>query len=89
MWKPGLFSLGLAPYLRRGRSMPIAFKEELSVAGFMPKKVAAPSGPAILPTLRIPKAELHLLITGHFALEEDGARMAKVMRRFLLGNAQR
>ena len=42
------------------------------------------------PYLRdLPKAELHLLNTGHFALEEDGARMARVMRRFLLDNAQR
>ena len=37
------------------------------------------------PYLRdLPQAELHLLDTGHFALEEDGARMAELMRRFLL-----
>ena len=29
--------------------------------------------------------ELHLLDTGHFALEEDGVRIAETMRRFLLG----
>ena len=40
------------------------------------------------PYLRdLPQAELHLLDTGHFALEEDGARMAEMMRRFLLENA--
>ncbi|MCC9654306.1 alpha/beta fold hydrolase [Rhodopirellula halodulae] len=31
----------------------------------------------------LPKAELHLLDTGHFALEEDGDVIAKHMRRFL------
>ena len=39
------------------------------------------------PYLRdLPNAELHLLDTGHFALEEDGAKMAALMRRFLLAN---
>ncbi len=32
----------------------------------------------------LPKAELHLLDTGHFALEEDGDRMASRMKEFLL-----
>ncbi len=42
------------------------------------------------PYLRdLPDAELHLLDTGHFALEEDGVRMAKTMRRFLLDHLQR
>ncbi len=37
------------------------------------------------PYLRdLPNAELHLLDTGHFALEEDGKQMAELMRRFLL-----
>ena len=31
----------------------------------------------------LPKAELHLLDTGHFALEEDSATIAALMRRFL------
>ncbi|HTJ00419.1 MAG TPA: alpha/beta hydrolase [Dongiaceae bacterium] len=31
----------------------------------------------------IPKAELHLLDTGHFALEEDGANIAGLIREFL------
>ena len=36
------------------------------------------------PYLRdLPKAELHLLDTGHFALEEDGAVIAGLMRKFL------
>ena len=36
------------------------------------------------PYLRdLPAAELHLLDTGHFALEEDGARIAGLMREFL------
>ena len=36
------------------------------------------------PYLRdLPKAELHLLDTGHFALEEDGDKIAKLMRDFL------
>jgi len=40
------------------------------------------------PYLRdLPDAELHLLDTGHFALEEDGARIAALMREFLLENA--
>ena len=40
------------------------------------------------PYLRdLPKAELHLLNTGHFALEEDGKQVADLMRRFLLANA--
>ncbi len=30
-----------------------------------------------------PKTELHLLDTGHFALEEDGAEIARLMREFL------
>ena len=39
------------------------------------------------PYLRdLPQAELHLLDTGHFALEEDGAMMAARMREFLLAN---
>lgn len=37
------------------------------------------------PYLRdLPNAKLHLLNTGHFALEEDGALMADLMRNFLL-----
>jgi pimeloyl-ACP methyl ester carboxylesterase len=32
----------------------------------------------------LPNAELHLLNTGHFALEEDGDRMANMMTHFLL-----
>ena len=37
------------------------------------------------PYLRdLPNAELHLLDTGHFALEEDGPRMAKRIKSFLL-----
>ncbi|MFT4541867.1 MAG: pimeloyl-ACP methyl ester carboxylesterase [Planctomycetota bacterium] len=40
------------------------------------------------PYLRdLPDAEIHLLDTGHFALEEEGARMATMMRRFLLQDA--
>ncbi len=36
------------------------------------------------PYLRdLPKAELHLLDTGHFALEEDSAVIASLMRKFL------
>ena len=36
------------------------------------------------PYLRdLPKAELHLLNTGHFALEEDGDEIARLMRDFL------
>lgn len=39
------------------------------------------------PYLRdLPDAELHLLNTGHFALEEDGPWMAAQMRRFLLNH---
>ena len=37
-----------------------------------------------LPYLRdLPNAELHLLDTGHFALEEDGQRIAGLIRNFL------
>jgi len=36
------------------------------------------------PYLRdLPKAEMHLLDTGHFALEEEGAEIARLMRDFL------
>lgn len=36
------------------------------------------------PYLRdLPKAEVHMLDTGHFALEEDGDRIARLMRDFL------
>ena len=31
----------------------------------------------------LPNAELHLLNTGHFALEEDGAHIAALIRQFL------
>jgi pimeloyl-ACP methyl ester carboxylesterase len=42
------------------------------------------------PYLRdLPKAELHLLDTGHFLLEEKGSEMAAYMRRFLLSKVQR
>jgi pimeloyl-ACP methyl ester carboxylesterase len=42
------------------------------------------------PYLRdLPEAELHLLDTGHFALEEDGAHMAELMIRFLLKEASK
>ncbi|MCB4809936.1 alpha/beta hydrolase [Methylovorus menthalis] len=41
------------------------------------------------PYLRdLPKAELHLLDTGHFALEEDGNEIARLMRDFLDRNVQ-
>jgi len=35
----------------------------------------------------LPKAELHLLETGHFALEEKGDEIASLMRDFLARNA--
>ena len=42
------------------------------------------------PYLRdLPKAELHLLNTGHFALEEDGAEIARLMRDFLVRKVKR
>ena len=45
-------------------------------------KIFPPAGAH--PYLRdLPKAELHLLDTGHFALEEDSARIADLMRGFL------
>jgi len=45
-------------------------------------KIFPPAGAH--PYLRdLPKAELHLLDTGHFALEEDGAAIAALMRDFL------
>ncbi len=34
----------------------------------------------------VPQAELHLLDTGHFALEEDGAEIAQIIREFLAKN---
>jgi pimeloyl-ACP methyl ester carboxylesterase len=34
----------------------------------------------------VPSAELHLLDTGHFALEEDGAEIAQLIRAFLAKN---
>jgi pimeloyl-ACP methyl ester carboxylesterase len=34
----------------------------------------------------VPQAELHLLDTGHFALEEDGAEIAQIIRAFLAKN---
>lgn len=37
----------------------------------------------------LPKAELHLLDTGHFALEEDGDQIATLMRDFLNRNIKR
>ena len=41
------------------------------------------------PYLRdLPNAELHLLDTGHFALEEEGEQIAKLMRTFLARNAK-
>jgi len=33
-----------------------------------------------------PGAELHLLETGHFALEEDGAEIAQLIRAFMAKN---
>jgi len=45
-------------------------------------KIFPPAGAQ--PYLRdLPKAELHLLDTGHFALEEDSAQVAQLMRAFL------
>jgi pimeloyl-ACP methyl ester carboxylesterase len=45
-------------------------------------KIFPPAGAH--PYLRdLPKAELHLLDTGHFALEDDSATIAALMRRFL------
>jgi pimeloyl-ACP methyl ester carboxylesterase len=34
----------------------------------------------------VPQAELHFLDTGHFALEEDGAEIAQIIRTFLAKN---
>ncbi len=36
----------------------------------------------------VPRAELHLLDTGHFALEEDGAEIAQLIRSFLAKNVR-
>lgn len=45
-------------------------------------KIFPPAGAH--PYLRdLPKAELHLLDTGHFALEEDGAQIASYIREFM------
>jgi pimeloyl-ACP methyl ester carboxylesterase len=50
-------------------------------------KIFPPAGAH--PYLRdLPKAELHLLDTGHFALEEDSAEIGKLMRNFLQKNVQ-
>jgi len=41
-------------------------------------------GEGATPYLRdLPQAELHLLDTGHFALEEDGELIGKLMHDFL------
>lgn len=37
----------------------------------------------------VPNAEIHLLNTGHFALEEDGALIAQLMRQFLAAHVSR
>ena len=51
-------------------------------------KIFPAAGPS--PYLRdLPKAELHLLNTGHFALEEDGAEIARLMRDFLARTLRR
>jgi pimeloyl-ACP methyl ester carboxylesterase len=48
-------------------------------------KIFPPAG--AYPYLRdLPKAELHLIDTGHFALEEDSATIGKLMRTFLQRN---
>jgi pimeloyl-ACP methyl ester carboxylesterase len=48
-------------------------------------KIFPPAGAH--PYLRdLPKAELHLLDTGHFALEEDSAEIGSLMRNFLSRN---
>lgn len=48
-------------------------------------KIFPPAGAH--PYLRdLPKAELHLLDTGHFALEEDSAKVGQLMRSFLQRN---
>jgi len=50
-------------------------------------KIFPPAGAH--PYLRdLPKAELHLLDTGHFALEEESARVAQLMRSFLQKNVK-
>ena len=51
-------------------------------------KIFPPAG--AYPYLRdLPKAELHLLDTGHFALEEEGAKISELMRDFLGRNVKR
>jgi pimeloyl-ACP methyl ester carboxylesterase len=47
--------------------------------------VFAPAGAEAFLT-DVPQAELHLLDTGHFALEEDGAEIAQIIRVFLAKN---
>jgi pimeloyl-ACP methyl ester carboxylesterase len=47
---------------------------------------AAPGAEAFLKD--VPQAELHLLDTGHFALEEDGAEIAQIIRAFLAKNGR-
>jgi len=48
-------------------------------------KIFPPAGAT--PYLRhLPKAEMHLLDTGHFALEEDSATIGRLMRSFLQRN---
>lgn len=50
-------------------------------------KIFPPAGAQ--PYLRdLPKAELHLLDTGHFALEEDSAAIGRLMRDFLQRHAK-
>ena len=50
-------------------------------------KIFPPAGAH--PYLRdLPKAELHLLDTGHFALEEESAKIAQLMRSFLQRNVK-
>jgi pimeloyl-ACP methyl ester carboxylesterase len=50
-------------------------------------KIFPPAGAH--PYLRdLPKAELHLLDTGHFALEEDSAAIGSLMRTFLARNVK-
>jgi pimeloyl-ACP methyl ester carboxylesterase len=89
--RPGNQEIQLAMFLDYGSNPPLYPEwQEYFRAHQPPTLIVWGANDVIFPAagahpyLRdLPDAELHLLDTGHFALEEDGARIASLIRSFL------
>jgi pimeloyl-ACP methyl ester carboxylesterase len=95
--RPGNAEIQLALFYSYGSNPPLYRKWQAYFRDYQPPTLVAwgkndpifPAAGAEPYKRDLKNLEFHLLDTGHFALEEDGATIAELMRNFLRRNARR